>query len=318
MEDKYIIKEANRVLKAEILGIRSLSKNFNKKFVELVKGITKIKGRVIVTGIGKSGHIANKMTATLASTGTPAFFVHPAEAGHGDLGMITKDDCILALSNSGESYELNSIINYAKRLNVPLFSITANSNSLLHKKSTVGIVLNKINEACPLNLAPTTSTSMMLVLGDTIAVTLLKIKGFNHDDFRIFHPGGNIGKDLKKVSEIMHIGKKLPLIKESQYMDKALIEMTKKSFGCLGIINNQKKLIGIITDGDLRRKMNSDLINKSVKAVMKKKPLTIDEDFLIGEALNLMNNKKITSLFICKKNEPMGIIHIHDCLRITT
>ena len=318
MKDKYIIKEANRVLKAEILGIKSLSKNFNNKFVKLVKGIMNTKGRIVITGMGKSGHIANKLTATLASTGTPAFFVHPAEASHGDLGMITKDDSILVLSNSGESSELNAIINYAKRLNVPLFSITANAGSILSKKSTVDIVLNKTAEACPLKLAPTTSTTMMLVLGDAIAVTLLKIKGFNHEDFKVFHPGGNIGKDLKKVSEIMHTGKKLPLIKQEKFMDKALIEMTKKSFGCLGIINKQNKLIGIITDGDLRRKMGPNLINKSVENIMKKKPLTINEDFLIGEALNLMNNKKVTSLFICKKNKPVGIIHIHDCLRITT
>ena len=318
MKDKYIIKEANRVLKAEILGIKSLSKNFNNKFVKLVKGIMNTKGRIVITGMGKSGHIANKLTATLASTGTPAFFVHPAEASHGDLGMITKDDSILVLSNSGESSELNAIINYAKRLNVPLFSITANAGSILSKKSTVDIVLNKTTEACPLKLAPTTSTTMMLVLGDAIAVTLLKIKGFNHEDFKVFHPGGNIGKDLKKVSEIMHTGKKLPLIKQEKFMDKALIEMTKKSFGCLGIINKQNKLIGIITDGDLRRKMGPNLINKSVENIMKKKPLTINEDFLIGEALNLMNNKKVTSLFICKKNKPVGIIHIHDCLRITT
>ena len=271
MKDKYIIKEANRVLKAEILGVKSLSKNFNNKFIKLVKGIMNTKGRVVITGMGKSGHIANKLTATLASTGTPAFFVHPAEASHGDLGMITKDDSILVLSNSGESSELNAIINYAKRLNVPLFSITANAGSILSKKSTVDIVLNKTAEACPLKLAPTTSTTMMLVLGDAIAVTLLKIKGFNHEDFKIFHPGGNIGKDLKKVSEIMHTGKKLPLIKHKKFMDKALIEMTKKSFGCLGIINKQNKLIGIITDGDLRRKMGPNLINKSVENIMKKK-----------------------------------------------
>ena len=318
MKNKIIIKEANRVLKAEIAGIKSLSKTFNKKFIELVRGIINTKGRVIVTGMGKSGHIANKITATLASTGTPSFFVHPAEAGHGDLGMITKDDCILALSNSGESSELNAIINYSKRYNVPLYSITANSNGILYKKSTVGLVLKKFNEACPLNLAPTTSTSMMLILGDAIAVTLLKIKGFNQEDFKVFHPGGNIGKDLIKVSEIMHTGKKLPLINENKFMDKALIEMTRKSFGCLGIINNQKKLVGIITDGDLRRKMDANIVKKSVKNIMTKKPLTIDENFLIGETLNLMNSKKITSLFVCKENQPLGIIHIHDCLRITT
>lgn len=318
MKEKDIIKEATRVLKVEQKGIKSLSKTFNTKFAKLVKGILNTKGRVIVTGMGKSGHIANKISATLASTGTPAFFVHPAEAAHGDLGMIAKDDCIMALSNSGESSELNVIINYAKRYDVPLFSITSNSKSLLYKKSTVGIILQNTGEACPLNLAPTTSTSMMLILGDAIAVALLKIRGFDYEDFKKFHPGGNIGRDLKKVSEIMHTGKKLPLIKEDSFMDEALIEMTKKSFGCLGIINHSNKLVGIITDGDLRRKMGVDIIKKSVKNIMTKNPLTIDEKFLIGEALNLMNNKKITSLFVCNKDQPIGIIHIHDCLRIIT
>jgi len=318
MNNKQILKEANRVLSVELKGIKSLSKNFNYKFSELIKGIVKTKGRVIVTGIGKSGHIANKISATLASTGTPSFFVHPAEAGHGDLGMIKKGDSIIALSNSGESNELSSIINYAKRFNVPLYSITSNPKSILHKKSTIGLILNKIDEACPLNLAPTTSTTMMLVLGDTIALTLLKIRGFNSEDFKIFHPGGNIGKDLKRVSEIMHIGNKLPVIKENSLMDKALILMTKKSFGCLGVISKNKNLIGIITDGDLRRNMGSNIISKSVNQIMTKKPLTIDQNCLIGEALNIMNTKKITSLFICKNKKLIGIVHIHDCLRITT
>ena len=318
MNNKQVIQEANRVLNVQIKGIKSLSQTFNLKFIKIIKGIMKTKGRIIVTGMGKSGHVANKITSTLASTGTPAFFVHPAEASHGDLGMITKDDCILALSNSGESSELNAIINYAKRYNVPLYSITSNSKSLLYKKSTVGLILNKTIEACPLNLAPTTSTSMMLILGDAIALTLLKLKGFDHEDFKVIHPGGNIGKDLKKVSEIMHTGNKLPIIKHGALMDKALIIMTKKSFGCLGVISKNKKLVGIITDGDLRRKMGNDLTRLSVNNVMTKNPLTINENFLIGEALSLMNNKKVTSLFVCKKNQPVGIIHIHDCLRITS
>ena len=317
MNNREIIKEAKRVLNIEIKGIKSLSKIFGTKFSKLVKEIMNTKGRVIVTGMGKSGHIANKISATLASTGTPAFFVHPAEAGHGDLGMIVKEDCILALSNSGESSELNAIIDYSKRFNVPLYSITSNSKSLLYKKSKVGLVLDKIEEACSLNITPTTSTSMMLVLGDSIALALLKMRGFNYEDFKIFHPGGNIGKDLNKVSDIMHTGNKLPLINENALMDKALITMTKKSFGCLGIISSTKELVGIITDGDLRRKMDHDITKKTVQKVMTKNPLTIDKDFFIGEALNLMNNKKITSLFICDKKYPIGIIHIHDCLRIT-
>ena len=318
MNNKQILKEANRVLTVEKKGIASLSKTFNLKFIKLIKEIVSIKGRVIVTGIGKSGHIAKKISATLSSTGTPSFFLHPAEAGHGDLGMVGRGDCIMALSNSGGTSELNTIINYSKRFNIPLFGITSNANSLLHKKATIGLLLNKSIEACSLNLAPTTSTSMMLILGDAIALTLLKIRGFNIEDFKIIHPKGNIGKDLTKVSEIMHTGNKLPLIRENTLMDKAIIMMTKKSFGCLGIISNKEKLIGIITDGDLRRKMSINIIKKSAKNIMTKRPLTINEDCLIGEALNIMNNKKVTSLFICKKNIPLGIVHVHDCLRITT
>jgi len=316
MNNKEILKEANRVLNVELKGIESLSKNLDDNFVKLVKGIMNTTGRVIVTGMGKSGHVANKIAATLASTGTPAFFVHPAEAGHGDLGMIAKGDCILALSNSGESDELNEIINYTKRYSVPIYSITSNSSSILFKKSTVGIVLRKAIEACPIKLAPTTSTSMMLILGDAIALAIMKIKGFNYEDFKIIHPRGNIGKGLKKVSEIMHVGNKLPIIKENALMDEALILMTKMSFGCLGVISKNKTLIGIITDGDLRRKMENNIISKTVNKIMTKKPLTIDQNFLVGEALNLMNNKKITSLFVCDKSKPIGIIHIHDCLRI--
>ena len=205
-----------------------------------------------------------------------------------------------------------------QRFNIPLFGITSNANSLLHRKATIGLLLNKSKEACSLNLAPTTSTSMMLILGDAIALTLLKIRGFNIEDFKIIHPKGNIGKDLTKVSEIMHTGNKLPLIRENTLMDKAIIMMTKKSFGCLGIISNKEKLIGIITDGDLRRNMNSDIINKKASEVMTTQPTVVNEDTLVGEALNIMNNKKITSLFICKNNIPLGIVHVHDCLRITT
>ena len=214
--------------------------------------------------------------------------------------------------------ELNSIINYAKRYGVNLYSITSNANSLLSKKSKVSLVLKKTLEACSLNITPTTSTSMMLILGDAIALSLLKMKGFNYEDFKIYHPGGNIGKDLKKVSDIMHTGNKLPLIGENDLMDKALIKMTNKSFGCLGVISKSKKLVGIITDGDLRRKMDHNIIKKPVKKIMTKNPLTIDKNFFVGEVINLMNSNKITSLFVCKNKYPIGIIHIHDCLRITT
>ena len=254
----------------------------------------------------------------MASTGTPSYLIHATEASHGDLGGITKDDCILAISNSGETSELNNIISYSKRFDIPLVSISSNSKSSLNKNSTVGIVYKKPIEACPHNLAPTSSTTIMLVIGDCIAMSLLELKGFKSSQFKNFHPGGNLGKDLKRVHEIMHTGTALPLSKENDKMTKALLTMTKKSFGCVGVINNNKKLIGIITDGDLRRNMNDKLFNLKASNLMTKKPAIGNEDMLIGEALNMMNNKKITSLFICEKNKPIGIIHIHDLLRLSS
>ena len=233
------------------------------------------------------------------------------------MGGIKKNDCIFIISNSGETSELNGIINYSQRFNIPLISISSNRNSLLNKKSTIGIVYKKPVEACPLNLAPTSSTTISLVIGDCIAMSLLELKGFKSNQFKNFHPGGNLGKDLKKICEIMHIGKSLPLVKEMDKMDKALIIMTKKSFGCIGVISNSRKLIGIITDGDLRKKMNNKLFNLTASELMTKNPTTGEKNMLIGEALHIMNNKKITNLFICEKNKPIGIIHIHDLLRLS-
>ena len=318
MTKSKIINRAKKTLSTEIKEIQNLSKIFNNTFYNAVILLSKVKGRVIVTGIGKSAHIGNKISATLSSTGTPSYFIHATEASHGDLGGIKKNDCILAISNSGETSELNNIINYSKRFDIPLISISSNSKGLLNKKATIGIVYNKPIEACPLNLAPTSSTTISLVIGDCIAMSLLELKGFKSSQFKRFHPGGNLGKDLKKVSEIMHIGKSLPLAKEKDKMTKTLITMTKKSFGCIGVINNSKKLLGIITDGDLRKNMNSKLFNLTASELMTKNPATGDANMLVGEALNIMNNKKITNLFICEKNKPIGIIHVHDLLRLST
>ena len=318
MNKKQIIYTAKKTLSTEVKGIKSLSKTFNKNFHYAVNTIFNSKGRIIVTGIGKSAHIGNKIAATFASTGTPAFFIHATEASHGDLGNIRKNDCILAISNSGETHELNNIISYSKRFNIPLISISSNSKSALYKKSTYGILYKKPTEACPLNLAPTTSTTMTLIIGDCIAMALLELKGFKKNQFKHFHPGGNLGKDLTKVSDIMHGKSELPLAKENEQMSKALLTMTNKSFGCVGVINKDKKLIGIITDGDLRRNMNINLINKKASDLMTKKPTIADQNLLVGEALNIMNNKKITSLFICVKAKPIGIIHIHDLLRLSS
>jgi len=318
MNKSKIINRAKKTLSTEIKELKNLSKIFNNNFYKAVILLSKVKGRVIVTGVGKSAHIGNKISATLASTGTPSYLIHATEASHGDLGGITKNDCILAISNSGETSELNNIISYSKRFDIPLVSISSNAKSSLNKNSTVGIVYKKPIEACPHNLAPTSSTTVMLVIGDCMAMSLLELKGFKSSQFKSFHPGGNLGKDLKKVDEIMHTGSALPLSKENEKMTKALLTMTKKSFGCVGVVNNNKKLIGIITDGDLRRNMNDNLFNLKALNLMTKNPSIGNKDMLVGEALNLMNNKKITSLFICEKNKPVGIIHIHDLLRLSS
>jgi len=318
MIKKKIINRAKKTLSTEIKEIQNLSKIINDNFFRAVMLLSKVKGRVIVTGIGKSAHIGNKIAATLTSTGTPSYFIHATEASHGDLGGIKKTDCVLAISNSGETSELNNIINYTKRFDIPLISISSNAKSLLNKNSTIGIVYKKPTEACPLNLAPTSSTTVSLVIGDCLAMALLELKGFNSNQFKNFHPGGNLGKDLKKISDIMHISKSLPLAKETDKMSKTLITMTKKSFGCVGVLNKNQKLVGIITDGDLRKKMNNKLFNLTASEIMTKKPTTGNKNMLVGEVLNIMNTKKITNLFICEKNKPIGIIHIHDLLRLSS
>ena len=318
MNKRQIILEAKKVLRTELTSIKTLSSAFDNSFYNVVKTLFDTKGRVIVTGIGKSGHIANKISATLSSTGTPSHFIHATEASHGDLGGIVKNDCILAISTSGQTHELNNILNYAKRFNIPLVSISANKKGMLYKKSSYGIIFKKPTEACPLNLAPTSSTTMTLIVGDAIAITLLKMKGFKKTNFSKFHPGGSIGKDLVKISDIMHDKNALPLTKLDAKMSEVLITMTKKSFGCVGVINKFNQLIGIITDGDLRRNMNKNIINKTAKEVMTKNPASANENMLVGEAINLMNLKKITSLFICMNKKPLGIVHIHDLLRLSS
>ena len=318
MNKRQILLAAKKVVEIELKSIKNLNSCLNQDFYNLVNQLFLTKGKVIVTGIGKSGHIANKISATLSSTGTPSHFIHATEASHGDLGGVTKNDTILALSNSGQTYELNNIINYAKRFNIPLLSITSNKKSILFRKSKYGIVFKKPMEACPNNLAPTSSTTMMLVIGDAIAVTLIKIRGFKKTQFSNFHPGGNIGKDLVRVNDLMHINNSLPLVKMNEKMSQVLIKMTQKSFGCIGVTDPLKNLIGIITDGDLRRNMDKNIINKKAEEVMTKKPNTIDDTTLVGEAINIMNTNKITSLFVCKNKKPLGIIHIHDLLRLST
>lgn len=313
-----ILSSAKKAFSKELRSIQTLSSTFNTSFYKAVDTIYKLRGKVIVTGVGKSAHIGNKISATLTSTGTPSYFIHATEASHGDLGNIQKNDCVIAISNSGETSELINIIKFTKRFNITLISITSNPKSTLHKNATVGILYKKPVEACPLNLAPTTSTTLAMIIGDCIAISLLELKGFKSVNFKSFHPGGNLGKDLINLKEIMHGRKELPIIKKNQKMSNALILMTKKSFGCLGVINEKNKIIGIITDGDLRRNMNSDFFNKAAYEIMTKNPLTADKEMLVGEALNIMNNKKITSLFVCENKKPIGIVHIHDLLRLSS
>ena len=313
--NKKIINSANRTLARELISIKNLKSSFNSNFCEAVNLIYNTRGKVVITGVGKSAHIGNKISATLTSTGTPSYFVHATEASHGDLGSIKKDDCVVAISNSGETSELKNIIKFTKRFNIKLISITSNPKSILHKNAKIGILFKKPIEACPLNLAPTSSTSMSMIIGDCIAISLLELRGFKSTQFKNLHPGGNIGKDLKDLNDIMHINKELPLAKLNEKMSKALPTMTKKSFGCIGVINEKKHIVGIITDGDLRRKLNSRFFERKASEIMTKNPTLANKNMLVGEAINLMNTKKITSLFICDRKKPLGIVHIHDLLR---
>jgi len=311
------LAEARRVLTLEADALRQLAQGLDGVFEEVIELLLETKGRVILSGIGKSGHIANKIASTLSSTGTPAFFVHPSEASHGDLGMITQEDTLIVLSYSGETAELSDMISYAKRFAISLIAITRKSNSLLAKAAQHALLLPPAPEACPMGLAPTTSTTLMLALGDALAVALLKRKGFSERDFKKFHPGGPLGKKLLLVSDIMRPYDDLPLVTTNTLMSDALVEMTAKGFGCIGILDNNKKLAGIITDGDLRRHMNPTLLSQKVEDVMTASPQTIFASLLAIEALGLMNRKSITNLFVLEQttNQLVGFLQLHDCLR---
>ncbi|MBR2274118.1 MAG: KpsF/GutQ family sugar-phosphate isomerase [Alphaproteobacteria bacterium] len=311
------LKHATETINREIETLEILKNNLDGTLSEALDLLQNAKGRVIVTGMGKSGHIGRKMAATFASTGTVSFFVHPAEASHGDLGMIADDDVIIAISYSGESKELSDILIYAKRHNIPLIAITRNPESALGKNATLVLKLPDNGEACPLGLAPTSSTTATIVLGDVLAIDLMERRGFSAADFRQRHPGGKLGAILCRVTDIMHKGNEMPLIDETADMQKALLVMTEKMLGCVGIINNSGDLVGIITDGDLRRWMSPSLITERVENVMTKNPKVIGPDALIVDAVNMMNNtgRGITNLFVVENNKPVGLIHIHDCLK---
>lgn len=285
-------------------------------FDEAVRRLKAVTGRVIVTGIGKSGHVAQKIAATFASTGTPAFFVHPGEASHGDLGMITRSDLILALSWSGETVELKPIITYSRRFAVPLIAITSQANSALGEQADILLLLPRVKEACPHGLAPTTSTTIQLAIGDSLAIALLDARGFTAHDFKIFHPGGSLGANLKYVADVMHPSDRLPLIASGALMSEALVAMTEKSFGCVGVTDTKGRLLGVITDGDLRRHMGDKLLEAKVDDVMTAKPKTIAPTLLASAALELINSSRITALFVVEKQKPVGIVHVHDLLRL--
>jgi arabinose-5-phosphate isomerase len=313
------IDSALRTLEVERGGvdalIAALRNGLSTSFVAAIEMIRGVEGRVIVTGMGKSGHVGTKIASTLASTGTPALFVHPAEASHGDLGMITKSDVILALSWSGETAELKNLTDYSRRFRIGLIAMTANADSTLGKTADVVLTLPQARESCPHNLAPTTSSLMQLALGDALAIALLESRGFTAIDFGLLHPGGKLGALLKTVRDLMHSGKEVPLARLGARMSEALIEMSRKGFGCIGIVDGDGVLVGVITDGDLRRHMSSNLLETTVDDVMTRKPKTVRPDQLISETLEILNSMKVTALFAIEAGKPVGIVHIHDLLR---
>ncbi|MBN9580226.1 MAG: KpsF/GutQ family sugar-phosphate isomerase [Afipia sp.] len=314
------VQSALRTLEAESSGIAALAaalqSDLGAAFATAVDLVREAKGRLIVTGLGKSGHIGKKMAASFASTGTPSFFVHAAEASHGDLGMITADDVIMALSWSGETAELKNLITYSRRFRIPLIAVTSEMDSTLGAAADVVLTLPKAREACPHNLAPTTSSLMQLALGDALMVALLESRGFTALDFGTLHPSGKLGAMLKFVRDLMHTGDAVPLKPLGTRMSEALVEMTSNNFGCVGIIDGAGHIVGIVTDGDLRRHMRPDLMAASVDEVMTKNPKTVGPDLLASEALEILNASKITALIVTDGRTPVGILRLHDILQV--
>ena len=313
------IASATRTLQLEAEGLSALKAalagDLVDGFAEAVEMLRACRGRIIVTGMGKSGHVGLKVAATLSSTGTPAYFVHPSEASHGDLGMITRDDIIVAFSWSGETVELGNIVSYSRRFAVPLIAVTSNPGSTLAEAAELVLALPQAKEACPHGLAPTTSTVMQLALGDCLAIALLESKGFTARDFKALHPGGQLGARLKFVGDLMHKGERLPLAAADVVMAEAIVVMTEKALGCLGVVDENGFLRGIITDGDLRRHMGDGLLARSTGEIMTPAPKTVSPDLLASAALEMINASAITTLFVVEDGRPVGIIHIHDLLR---
>lgn len=316
------LHEGDRASAQHVFGMASeaitaLGETLNGDFTRAVNTILTVKGRVIVSGMGKSGLIGRKIAATLASTGTPAHFVHPAEAGHGDLGAVTRQDALLMLSNSGDTPELSHLITFAKRFSIPVIGVASRAKSALLQAADIALVLPKSREACPMGLAPTTSTTLMLVLGDALAVALMERRGFTADQYRTLHPGGSLGKALIRVSDIMHAGEEIPLVPQDAPMGEAIVVMTARRFGCVGVVDGNGSLTGIFTDGDLARRMDASLFHRRIGEVMTRDPKIVEPWQLAAEAVALMNAKKITVLFVVAPGDarPAGILHMHDCLR---
>jgi len=314
------IASALRTVSTEQAGVAALEAalrgDLAEPFATAVETVSAIEGRVIVTGVGKSGHIGSKIAATLASTGTPAFFVHPAEANHGDLGMIARDDVIIAMSWSGESQELKGIIAYSRRFSIPLIAITSGARSALARAADVVLCLPKAREACPHGLAPTTTTLLQLVIGDALAVALLEARGFTPDHFRTFHPGGQLGASLMQVRDVMHAGEELPIVSVGTPMQAAIAEISRKGFGCVAVVTGEGVLAGIITDGDLRRQIGNDLLKRSVEEIMTRAPRTVTPETLVATALQTINASSITSLMVVEDGRLAGLVHLHDLLRV--
>jgi len=315
-----VIASGLRTLASERSGLDALAEamagTLGRSFAAVVEAIHATRGRVVVSGVGKSGHVGVKIAATLASTGTPAFFVHAAEASHGDLGMVHRDDVILALSWSGETAELRAVVEYARRFRIPLVAMTSSEDSSLARQADHVLLMPRADEACPHGLAPTTSAVMQLALGDALAVALLESRGFSAQDFRLFHPGGKLGASLHFVRDIMHRDEAMPLIAAGAPMDVAIAVMTEKALGCVGVLDAEGRIVGIVTDGDLRRHLGPDLLTRPVERVMTPDPKTIPPDMLVGAAIDLLNRTAITAFFVVEEGRPVGILHMHDLLRI--
>ncbi|WP_209507209.1 MULTISPECIES: KpsF/GutQ family sugar-phosphate isomerase [unclassified Ruegeria] len=317
-DTEAFLKTARQVVTDEARALDVLADSLDAHFAEAVQLILQATGRIIISGIGKSGHIGHKIAATLASTGTPAYFVHPAEASHGDLGMVSKGDVVLAISNSGEAPELANLLAFTRRFGIPLIGLSSKPDSTLMKQADVHLLIPSMGEACGFGMVPSISTTLTLAMGDALAIALMKYRDFRPEDFRAFHPGGKLGARLSKVQDLMHVGEALPLVAAHTQMSDALIEISQKGFGVAGVTDPQGQLAGIITDGDLRRHMDG-LLNKTTEQVMTPNPTTISPDALAEEAVAIMNDRKITSLFVvdeAKSGQALGLLHIHDCLRV--